>query len=128
MKNLNDFFLTDKLLKSRAYINKRRYRVNSDGTTVKERKPNIKLMPNHRVFKNEFAIVFNIGTAIRDKDTGELREMTKGDYGIYRKECNICGNIKPFTKKIHKGENFQDFKLRRKKSNRIRREREKNVY
>ena len=37
-----------KNIKRSAYINEEGLRVNCDGTTFRDRKPNLKLMPNHR--------------------------------------------------------------------------------
>ena len=39
-----------KNIKRSAYIDKNGLRVNCDGSTIKDRKPNLKIMPNHRVF------------------------------------------------------------------------------
>lgn len=36
-----------KNIKRSAYINKEKLRVNTDGTTIKDRKPDLKLKPNH---------------------------------------------------------------------------------
>ena len=36
-----------KNIKRSVYINKDGLRVNCDGTTIRDRKPNLKLMPNH---------------------------------------------------------------------------------
>ena len=36
--------------KKSAFIQKDGLRVNCDGTTIKDRKPNLKIMPNHRKF------------------------------------------------------------------------------
>lgn len=118
---------TLRIRKTSAHINNKGFRVNSDDTTIKNRKPNIKVMPNHKVFVSRPIIVFNLGSAIRDKDTGELRLKHKNDYGMYTTEkLSQCQKqMKPWNNKIHKKESLEQFKLRRKKCNKIRRDREK---
>ena len=39
-----------KNIKRSAYIQTNGLRVNCDGSTIKDRKPNLKIMSNHRVF------------------------------------------------------------------------------
>lgn len=39
-----------KNIKRSAYVDRKGLRVNCDGTTIKDRKPNLKLMPNHYRF------------------------------------------------------------------------------
>ena len=110
-------------------ISKDGLRINRNGTTIKDRKPYLKLMSNHIVFNNPPYIIFNVGTAFRDKDTGKLRESRTTDYGTKRKvsKHNTCSANISLPKKMHRNETFKEFGNRRKKSNKIRRENEKNV-
>ncbi len=39
-----------KNIKRSAYVKQNGLRVNCDGTTIKDRKPNLKIMPNHRSY------------------------------------------------------------------------------
>ena len=67
-------------------------------------------------------------TLFRDIITKELRPVKTSDYGsksIHDYSNMIPKNQKPFTKKIHKGESLEHFKLRRMKCNNKRRIREK---
>ena len=45
-----------KNIRRKAYINEEGLRVNCDGTTIKDRKPDLKLKSNHFKFQQKFKI------------------------------------------------------------------------
>ena len=46
-----------KNIKRSAYIKKNGLRVNCDDTTIKDRKPDLKIMPNHRRYQPTFRYI-----------------------------------------------------------------------